>query len=166
MKNYQNTNCTNAITKTCPPPGPLSHGGASAIRTLSGSLSTVPRHLLPSKALSTGRGASRRRQTFVTASGSSLLAAAPPRRRGSAGRSLDSTSYRYLLGRERSLWATLGPSRFQCPREPLSYPGWGPWLLWSPPSSAKTVTPSQPGPASLSATGTVSLTRRLSRSDC
>ena len=33
MKNYQNTNYTNAITKTSPSPGPLSPGGASAIRT-------------------------------------------------------------------------------------------------------------------------------------
>ena len=34
------------------------------------------------------------------------------------GRSLDSTCS--PLGREQSLWATLGPSRFLCPREPLS----------------------------------------------
>ena len=52
-----------------------SPGGASAIRTRSGSLSTALRHLRPSKALSIGRGASRRRPTSVAASGSSLPAA-------------------------------------------------------------------------------------------
>ena len=47
----------------------------SAIRTRYGRLSNAPRHLRPSAALSTGRGASRRRQTSVAASGSSLPAA-------------------------------------------------------------------------------------------
>ena len=41
------------------------------------------------------------------------------------GSSLDSTSSPLGQARSRSLWATLGPSRFQCPREPLSKPGWG-----------------------------------------
>ena len=58
-----------------PPPGPLSLEGASAIHTPSGRLCTAPRHLLPSDALCTCRGASRRRPTSVAASGSSLSAA-------------------------------------------------------------------------------------------
>ena len=71
-----------AVSPVAPPPGQLSPGGASAILTRSGWLSTAPRHLLPSAALSTGRGASRRRSTSVVASGSSFPAAlarrAPP----------------------------------------------------------------------------------------
>ena len=60
-----------------PSPGPFSPGGASVIRARSGRVSTAPRYLRPSAALSTGRGASRRRPTSesVAASGSSLPAA-------------------------------------------------------------------------------------------
>ena len=65
-----------------PSPCPLSTVGSSAIRTRSGMSSTAPRHLRLSEALSTGRGASRRRPPSVAASGPSLPAAlarrAPP----------------------------------------------------------------------------------------
>ena len=88
-----------------------SQKGASAVRTRFGRLSNAPRHL--SKALCTGRGTSRRRPTSVAAFGSSLpVALRPPER------SLDRPSS--PLGRERSSWTTLGPSRLQCLREPLS----------------------------------------------
>ena len=50
-------------------------GGSSAARTRCGRLSTAPRHLRPSEALCTGRGASRRRPTSVAASAYSLPAA-------------------------------------------------------------------------------------------
>ena len=46
---------------------------------------------------------------------------------GPPGRSLDSTSY--PLGRARSSWASPWPSRFLRPREPLSWPGWGSWIV-------------------------------------
>ena len=122
MKNYQNTNYTNAITKTSPSPGPLSPGGASAIRT---PLAVCP--LFPATSLRGPEHRSRRVPSPANICGGFWLftsgggARAPrPDGGGPPGRSLDSTSY--LLGRERSLWATrtLGPSRFQCPREPLS----------------------------------------------
>ena len=52
-----------AVSPVSPPPstGLLSPGGASVVRTRYGRLSTAPRHLRPSEALSTSRGASRRR---------------------------------------------------------------------------------------------------------
>ena len=63
-----------AVSPQSPPPSP-GLGGASAIRTRSGRLSTAPRHFQRSAALRPGRGASRRRPTSVAASGSSPPAA-------------------------------------------------------------------------------------------
>ena len=86
-----------------------------------GRLSTAPRHLPPSEALCTGSGASRRRPTFVAASGSSGARAQPPAGGGPIGRSLSRRAGRGFCGRRSG--------RFQCPREPLSKPGWGSWLV-------------------------------------
>ena len=96
-------------------------GGALALRTCYGWLSTARRHLLPSEALCTGSGASRRRPTFVAASGSSGARAQPPAGGGPIGRSLSRRAGRGFCGRRSG--------RFQCPREPLSKPGWGSWLV-------------------------------------
>ena len=65
-------------------PWPPSPGGASAIRTRSGRLSTAPRRLRDPSALSPGSGVSRRSQPSAAAPWSSLPAA-PPRRAPAAG---------------------------------------------------------------------------------
>ena len=98
-------------------------GGGSAVRTHYGRLSNAPLHLRPSEALCSVH---RSRNVPLTAyiGGCFRLficcgARAPsPDGGGPPGRSLDRPSS--SLGRERSSWATLGPSRLQCPREPLS----------------------------------------------
>ena len=90
-----------------PSPGPLS--GGKGIRTRSGRLSTAPRHLRPSDAL-------------------------PPANFGGGfrirpgGASIARTARSARVGRDRSLWAILGPSRFLCPREPLTLPVGGPGM--------------------------------------
>ena len=71
-------------------------------------------------ALSTGR-ADGQHQWRLLALHFRQRSRAAPRRRGSAG---EEPRQHVLparpLGRERSSWATLWPSRFLCPREPLS----------------------------------------------
>ena len=74
-------------------------GGALALRTCYGWLSTARRHLLPSEALCTGSGASRRRPTFVAASGSSGARAPRPAVGGPPGRSLARSAGRGFCGR-------------------------------------------------------------------
>ena len=105
-------------------PWPALPGGASAVRTRSGRLSNAPRHLRPSEALSTGRGASHRRPTSAAASGASLPAALAPRRQGSAR---EVPRQHVLPARSGGLCGRPPAScaRFQVPL----LPGWESWLV-------------------------------------